>query len=60
MRMKFLNADTSYSCYLMADKEVLEEIGDRDLGVMNVFRYTSHKSHIPRLQRFKHRVLRRD
>ena len=59
MRMRFLNVDNELFPLLNGDKEVLEEIGDRDLGVANVFRYISHKALFPRLQRFKHRVLRR-
>ena len=47
MRMRFLNVDNELFPLLSGDKEVLEEIGDRDLGVANVFRYISHKALFP-------------
>lgn len=47
MRMRFLNVDNELFPLLNGDKEVLEEIGERDLGVANVFRYISHKALFP-------------
>lgn len=47
MRMRFQKVDDELFSLLSGDKEVLEEIGESDLGVANIFRYISRKALFP-------------
>ena len=47
MRARFLNVDNELFPLLNDDKTVLDEIGEKDLGIANVFRYVSKKAFFP-------------
>ena len=47
MRARFQNVDNELFPLLNCDKAVLEEIGEKNLGIANVFRYVSRKAFFP-------------